>query len=189
MNAVAPFAGGLPSWLEHETQRLLGLCVDHDSATSDDTSWTLQTLDRLSSEVGPTQAAVAFTDYNRNNVTLEFTDGSWKVSGVFDLMECYYGDPLATAAREFAMALDDDVRIAEAFLQAYVSQISIEAQVERRLQRGLIYERLLVWEYFTRLEHKSKSLPKVPGHTLRDWLGSYLDAASSAMSTTSTVDL
>ena len=89
-------------------------------------------------------------------------------------MECHHGDPVATASRQFALLLEEDVRLAEVFLQAYASQMPNEPNLSKRLQRGLIHDRLLNWDYFTRPEHNS--LPTVPGQTLKDWLNSYLSA-------------
>lgn len=103
-------------------------------------------------------------DYKRSNLVVQQQGTRWQVSGVFDLIESYFGDGETDLSRLFAVYLVKDWQLARAFLQGYLSQTTPRPGFARRFPVYMLLDRAIVWGFGQR----------VPGwwdrqRTFRDW--------------------
>jgi hypothetical protein len=68
------------------------------------------------------------------------------MTGVYDLQECYAGDPLEDLARALCQfAKEHEPAVGGAFLDAYDGPIDAD-----RLRAYVVFDRLVIWEYGVR---------------------------------------
>ena len=107
-------------------------------------------------------------DCKRSNVTVQQQDARWQVSGVFDLVEAYFGDGEADPSRLFAVYLEEDRQLARAFLQGYLRQTTPHPGFARRFPVYMLLDRAIVWGFGQRVAGWWD------GHrTFRDWASWY----------------
>jgi aminoglycoside phosphotransferase (APT) family kinase protein len=113
-------------------------------------------------------------DYNPGNVVVRQIDGVWRVSGVFDLMEYYFGDGEADLVRLMSIYGDRrDRPLAELFARTYLTRRRPRPGFAERFAIYMLRDRLIVWEYGTRPEQGWFAA----GQSLRQYAGPYLELA------------
>ena len=122
--------------------------------TPGDADWIAGILDDSKAALlDPFQPCFVMNDYKEENTVAERIDGRWQVTGVFDLMEAYFGDGEADLSRSLAayeIADKGSDERAYAFLGAYFR--TREDQVARpgfteRFTVYMIMDRMLIWAY------------------------------------------
>ena len=82
---------------------------------------------------------------------------TWQVTGLFDLMEYYFGDGEADLMRMVSIYLDrdpqDGARLAQAFGRAYLAAKPARGGFVARYRLYMLRDRAIVWEYGTRPEN------------------------------------
>ena len=113
-----------------------------------DWEWIAQTIDedRDALKVSFTPTFVMH-DYQESNVLVDRIDGQWQVTGVFDLMENYFGDGEADLVRLFADYHGEDSQLAYAFLNGYLAKKSVRPGFTKRWPIYMIWDRLVVWSW------------------------------------------
>ncbi|GLY79018.1 phosphotransferase family protein [Actinoallomurus iriomotensis] len=168
-----PWTGPYDRWVAERVTRRLETARDHDrrATTSADLTWVRGLLaDGAEAMAEPFRPCLVVEDYKEGNVVVTGGGADWTVSGVFDLVECYFGDPEADLARTACAYLDEDPSPARAFLGAYLAARPPRPGFRRRATTYLLQDRALLWEFFQR--HHLRWWPET--WTFRDWAGRYL---------------
>lgn len=146
----------------------------HGSATTPaDIDWAREIASRaVPAMIEPAPAGLVMQDYKDTNVTVVHESEGWRVAGVFDLMECYYGDPEADLPRQLCTYVDNDDRtLPVAFLNAYFAERPPNSGTAERFPAYLLLDRSAMWEFFQR-----QGWCFWPSQwTFSDWAGRYLE--------------
>ena len=171
-DTIAPLEESWTEWVVAEARRWLALARRHSYRTTDaDAEW-VETLLRSSHDAlgEPFESRFVMHDYGEHNVTFEQTNGLWRVSGVFDLMEAFFGDREMDLSRQTAFYLEEDPELARMFLRTYLKLLPARPGFPERFPAYMLLDRLVVWEYAQRPQHE-------PwwdlGQTLREWAEPY----------------
>lgn len=156
--------------------RLAGQINAH--TTPADLAWA---TDRLNAAAAALDLAfipsLVLEDFKPGNVLVSPQNGSWQVTGLFDLMEAHFGDGEADLPRMFCTYLDHDPALAELFLGDYLARRRPRPGFAERFPAYLLLDRALLWFFF-----QHQRLRFWPEHwTFRDWAGRYLDLAGPAL--------
>jgi aminoglycoside phosphotransferase (APT) family kinase protein len=166
--ALAPFPRGYGGHLTDEIARHADAAGRFDA---EDLAWLDGLLAADTESPGP--ACFVHNDYHWGNLLAERTPDGWRISGVRDLMTATFGDPAADFARPCCGWFDSGAAAcAPAFLAAYRRAGGTAAPTPGRLGLLTAYERLLIWEYFTRPDAPEPE--PLRGRTFRDWAGRYV---------------
>ncbi|CAN5709837.1 hypothetical protein BH10CHL1_BH10CHL1_28040 [soil metagenome] len=155
-HTIQPFNGGFAQWIVADTRRWLALARENGTATTtDDVAWTERVIDDAPSALAVEfQPCFVMNDYNPGNVLVDRVHGAWQVTGLFDLMEYYFGNGEADLMRLIAIYLDEgqhhDTRLAQAFGMAYLDNRLVRPGFAERYKLFMVRDRLIVWEYGTR---------------------------------------
>jgi hypothetical protein len=86
-------------------------------------------------------------------------------------MTAHIGDGLNDLPRQFSMYVEEDPRLAAAYLHAYVDSATLDSDATARLGLYLLDERLIVWEFF----HRPEFLAMWQGgnESFREWFATY----------------
>ncbi len=109
-------------------------------------------------------------DYKTGNLVVSHRNGSWWVSGVFDLMEAHFSDGEADLSRMAALYIDEDQQLAYEFIQAYVNKKPPRPGFSRRFQVYMLLDRLVIWSFC----HKNGLASWSKQWTFRDWVSQYV---------------
>lgn len=154
----------------HIRHMLAGCCAMNDHTTASDGVWVEKMLALAEDALDvPFQPCVVMEDYKPANTVLEYTDGMWRVSGVFDLMEAHFGDGEADLSRTVAMYLMEDPQLAREFVQAYFKGKPPRAGFAERFSIYMLHDRLIIWEYLQRNAPEALSR----WHTFQEWAMPY----------------
>jgi aminoglycoside phosphotransferase (APT) family kinase protein len=135
-------------------QYLASSCRYNDHTTLSDIEWVEELLALAGSAPDDAfQPCFVMEDYKEQNVVMECVNASWRVSGVFDLMEAHFGDGEADLSRTVAMYLDENPLLAQEFIQAYIRRKSPRPGFAERFPVYMLHDRLIIWEYFQRIGH------------------------------------
>jgi fructosamine-3-kinase len=153
-----------------------------DRTTHADIQWVdelLQTARVALAE--PLHPSFVMHDYKEQNATFERAGDGWRVSGIFDLMEAFFGDGEIDLSRQTVQYMQEDPELAHAFVRRYQELQPVRPGVRECFRVYLLWDRLVVWEYFQRRERET---PWKRGLTLRAWLEPILEACESALGAT-----
>jgi hygromycin-B 7''-O-kinase len=172
-DTIAPLEESWAEWVAAEARQWLALARRHSDRTTDaDTVWVEDLLRSSSYEAlgEPFEPRFVMHDYGEHNVAFEHTDGLWRVSGVFDLMEAFFGDSEMDLSRQTALYLKEDPELARVFLRTYLGLVPIRAGFQERFPAYMLLDRLVVWEYAQRQRNEPWWDERL---TLRKWAEPY----------------
>jgi|GEM_PF-351627 len=119
-----------------------------------DVDWVAGILDDSKAALlEPFQPCFVMNDYKEGNAVAEKTDGRWRITGVFDLMEAYFGDGEADLSRSLAAyGIGDESgnERAYAFLNAYLRNRKEQIVRPGFIERFAVYmvmDRMIMWAY------------------------------------------
>ena len=121
-DTIAPLEQSWTEWVAAEARRWMSLARRHSNRTTDaDAVLWVEDLLRSSYEAlgEPFESRSVMHDYGEHNLTFEQTEGLWRVSGVFDLMEAFFGDREMDLSRQTAFYLKEDPELARMFLRIW----------------------------------------------------------------------
>lgn len=95
----------------------------------------------------PFQACFVHHDYQEGNVAVERVAKAWRLSGVFDLMTCAFGDGEQDLSRSTAAFAFPEREAARAFLAAYAARRPLRPGHRERFRLYMLMDRLIHWEY------------------------------------------
>ena len=107
-NTIQPFSGGFAQWIVADIRRWLALARENGTATTaDDVRWTERVMVKCRAALAVEfQPCFVMNDYNPGNMLVNRVQDIWQVTGLFDLMEYYFGDGEADLMRLIAIYLD-----------------------------------------------------------------------------------
>lgn len=171
-DTIAPLEESWTEWVAAEARRWLTLARRHSDVTTDaDAGWVEDLLRSSYDALGePFEPRFVMHDYGEHNVTFERSDGLWRVSGVFDLMEAFFGDREMDLSRQTAIYLEEDPALAHTFLRTYLELLPARPGFQERFPAYMLLDRLVVWEYAQRPQHEPRW---DRGLRLREWAEPY----------------
>jgi aminoglycoside phosphotransferase (APT) family kinase protein len=95
----------------------------------------------------PFQPCFVHHDFKEGNLLVEQAGDGWRLSGVFDLMTCAFGDGEQDLSRMTAGLASRDREAARAFLTAYREQCPFRPGYAERFRFYMLIDRLILWEY------------------------------------------
>lgn len=174
LGAFRPFEQPFPGWVVAEIGRCVARSVNRGDIQRSDGDWIearlVEAWDELSVPFAP---VLVHHDYKDENVVVRAFGGVWKVTGVFDFAEAFFGDGEVDLVRQIAAYVDrgeDD--LAKSFLAGFQQESRLRPGALARLGVYLIHDRLTLWDYFHQPENVGKWWY---GDTrVREWLERYL---------------
>ena len=155
-NSIQPFNKGFAQWLMADIQQWLDAARTNGAATTaNDILWVARVVGEARNVLTHAfQPCFVMNDYNPGNVLVDCRHGSWRISGLFDLMEYYFGDGEADLVRLIAIYLAQGqqhaIRLARAFASAYLTRKPARDGFAERYVLFMLRDRLIAWEYGTR---------------------------------------
>lgn len=168
---IAPYVGGYGGHLAAEIGTHAAEARGHGTLTAEDDRWLDQVLAADVATADDARPTFAHNDFTLGNVLFEHAASGWQVSGVVDLMTCNFGAPAADLVRQSCAWIDIRPELTRVFLESYRAAGGAAAPSPERLTALVVYERLLIWAYFTRPE---VAHPGFQGLTFRGWAKPYV---------------
>lgn len=171
LQKIAPYDGGYSGHLTAEIGSYAVEARGNGTLTADDDAWLDHVLAADAAAPDDARATLAHNDFTLGNVLFERTASGWRVSGVVDLMTCNFGNPAADLVRQSCEWIDIKPELTQLFLESYRAAGGRAAPSSERLTALVVYERLLIWTFFTRPEVAD---PRFRGLTFRGWAEPYV---------------
>jgi hygromycin-B 7''-O-kinase len=175
-DTIQPSELGYSDWVISRMRRDLQVAIPlSDRTTNADVEWVERVIEEGQEALAiPLVPCCVMEDFKEGNAVAECRDDVWQISGVFDLMSCYFGDGEADLARQVSMYADEDVELARNFVRAHMEQM---LEYDRPLRSGfaerfriyMLLDRLIIWQFAQR--HGVWWDPRL---TLREWAGPYV---------------
>ncbi len=122
----------------------------------------------------PFEPCFVMEDYKEGNLVVTQHGGRWRVSGVFDLMQCHFGDGEADLSRPIGEYLNEEPSLAAAFFAAYRRSRPLRPGFALRYPIYMLLDRAILWAFF-----QGNGLRAWPEkRTFRDWASQYLSPAA-----------
>lgn len=171
--AVRPFGTPFADWIIAR----IHACVDEaaslsDATTERDRRWVEDLIARHRRALAvPFEPCFVMQDYKEDNAVAERVDGTWRVGGVFDYADAYFGDGEVDLARPVAMYFEDDpgLELARAFVQAYAARRGLRPGYGERYEVYALLDRVLCWQFGHR-----HGVWWEPTLSLEAWAGPYV---------------
>ncbi|MFA6602828.1 MAG: phosphotransferase [Candidatus Shapirobacteria bacterium] len=131
---IQPLEKPWDEWVIDFINDLVAKSVTYSDKTSkEDVVWINRII-----ESGREALQIPFTptfvmhDYQISNMVVDKVDGKWLVTGLFDLMENYFGDGESDLSRVFAAYAEEKEELAYVFLNSYLSKTKVRTGFEKR---------------------------------------------------------
>jgi Ser/Thr protein kinase RdoA (MazF antagonist) len=175
IKTIAPFKQGFEGWLVSEVRQFLQQSLSYNNgATQADEAWVERVIQTAEESLKvPYTPALVLHDYREANLTVSKGDDGWRVSGVFDLMEALVGNGELDLVRQLANYMEETGLVwAKAFLDGYQKNAPLRPEADKRLALYIVYDRLVVWEYF----HRPDNLSQWWGGeiSIEEWISPYI---------------
>ena len=145
---VVPYAVSHRERVLGEIDYLVSQCVRLDSLAGPDQRWLRRIVEHNGAALDvPFEPTLVHHDFTEANVVMSRGRTSWSVSGVFDLMEAYVGDPEEDLVRPLFIYVSRKPGLAADFLRAYVAHRPLRDDSARRLRLYMLRDCLLIWEF------------------------------------------
>ena len=166
-------------WVVSRIRYCLQLAVPlSDRTTQVDVKWVEEVISRARKALDvPFQPGFVMQDFKEGNAVAECADGVWRISGVLDYIEAYFGDGEQDLSRAVGDYADRDPELARAFVQAYARRMrelgrSLRPGFAERFPVYMLLDRLIIWGFAQR--HGVWWDERL---TLREWAGRYTSLA------------
>jgi hygromycin-B 7''-O-kinase len=175
--SIEPFREGFEAWLINELRQIVQRSVSHHTGfTESDEAWVEGIIQNAAASLRvPYTPVLVMHDYKESNLTVSKQEDDWKVSGVFDLMEALIGDGELDLVRQLATYVEAKVlHCAKTFLDGYQKHESVRPYAEKRLALYMVYDRMVVWEYF----HRPNNISQWPyeKQSFQEWISPYISS-------------
>ena len=149
-NAIRPFAGGYAEWFVEDTRRYLMMGRDEGFITADDIAWTEriigETRHGLAADFEP---CFVMGDYYPGNLLVACEDGEWRVTGIVDLGDYFFGNAELDLVRAIGVYLDvarhEDIWLTQVFGKTYLEARAARPGFVERYVLSMLRDRLQVW--------------------------------------------
>jgi len=142
-------------WFKNDVEIWVRKSCDDNSLNENEINWIKEYLnENLTYLSNDFQPCFVMNDYNPGNMLINNCNNEWIVSGLFDLMEYYFGDGDADLVRLIAIYSDkyksDSTNLIKGFINGYFSKTVIEANIIEKFKLFTLRDRLIFWEYGSR---------------------------------------
>ena len=149
---IKQFDDSYNGWFIKEIEQRLARISENCGISENEVFWVREYLNKnISALLDNFQPCFVMNDYNPGNVVVKKVNGEWIISGLFDLMEYYFGDGDADLVRLIAIFLDNYKNIAldliKAFIEGYFSKEIMGSKIIEKYKLFMLRDRLIVWEY------------------------------------------
>lgn len=132
--------------------------------------WRLRIIEAQHALDMPFEPCLLMEDYKEGNLVVTQHEGRWHVSGVFDLMQCHFGDGEADLSRQIGEYLNEEPQLAIAFFDAYRKSKPLRPGFASRFSIYMLLDRAILWAFF-----QGKGWRWWPEQwTFRDWASQYI---------------
>ena len=177
-NDVVPYECSHRERVLGEIDDFVAQCGRLESLTKPDLRWLRKLVDRNRNALDvPFQPTFVHHDFTASNVVMSRGAIAWSVSGVFDLMEAYVGDPEEDLVRSLFGYISRQPQLAGEFLSAYANRRPLREDAERRLRLYMVRDCLLIWEFAHRFGKEWAA--RAPD--FRTWAKPYVDPDLTAI--------
>lgn len=151
-NTIKPFDKKWEQWVIDFTNDLVLKSIKHGGKTpKEDVEWINQIInDGKEALQIPFVPTFVMHDYQIGNIVVDKVNGKWQVTGLFDLMENYFGDGESDLSRVFVAYSEENEELAYMFLNSYLSKTKVRPDFEKRWSIYMIMDRLVIWEWAQR---------------------------------------
>jgi len=111
-------------------------------------------------------------DYKPGNMLIDKINKCWQVTGLFDLMESYFGNGEADLSRMFCVYVEMKRRdLAKLFVESYLKSKGKHEGFKKRFPVFVVLDRSIIWEWSQRSDRPwwDKKM------TFRQWVEFYLE--------------
>ena len=173
-DTIQPLGADYGEWIVSRIRHYLQLAIPlSDRTTGEDVKWVEGIISAGREALAvPFQPCFVMQDYKEGNAVAECRDGVWHISGVFDLMEPYFGDGEVDLSRSVAVYADKDLELASEFVRAYTRNTSLRRGFAERFPVYMLLDRLIIWQFAQR-----HGVWWDADLTLREWAGRYTSLA------------
>lgn len=153
IDSIKPFNEKFFDWLKTGILNWLEKSVEFNNRTTRrDLEWVKSIFQEaspyLSEDFTP---CFVMQDYKPGNMVVDEVEGVYKVTGLFDLMESYFGHGEADLSRLFAVYIDFGRKdLANTFVNSYQGQRSEVNGLKERFPVFMIHDRAIIWEWAQR---------------------------------------
>ena len=145
---VVPYEVGHGERVLGEIDDLVAQCGRIECLTDPDLRWLRTLVDCTKTALDvPFEPTFVHHDFTSANVVVCRGRTVWSVSGVFDLMEAYVGDPEEDLIRSLFIYLSRKPELAADFLRAYVTHRPLREHAAGRLRLYMLLDCLVIWEF------------------------------------------
>ena len=150
---VLPFPNGLEGLVGHAQGLLEHSRGESPQTTPADEEWVAEIIAGAWEALHePFQPCFVMNDYKTGNFAVSRVEGRWKVTGIFDLAEGYFGNGEADLVRQVSHYLHfDDVALAKCFLTTYLEAKPPQPGFRERFAFFMLRDRLIYWDFGTSL--------------------------------------
>lgn len=171
LNSIVPFEGDYLAAMKREVSKMLFKSMEYNHLTTqEDLEWAMGLLDEKLGSLPLQTGTFVMQDFKPENLVFLNEAGNWKVNGVFDLMEAYFGYGESDLARTYTRFIESNRQdLAEVFIHKYAEATGLDiGMVKYRLPAFLVMDRVIIWEWIQRPAH-NLSEP----YSFRDWMSRY----------------
>lgn len=179
---VRPFKDTYTGWLYNRIRFWLEDARKYSVITSEDIAWVKMLLessrDAFEKLSSPT---FVMGDFKPGNFLLDSGANGWKVSGVFDFTNAYFGDPLSDLIKMITIYIDNEEEDVEKhFLSVYLNGVDgfdSKAGIKQRISVHMLQQRTLDWGC-------AKAMGMVSWDdelSFSSWAGRYTEVAASLL--------
>lgn len=157
IKTVEPSHHSYAEWMEVYIEDKLEKAQSYnDFTTKDDIRWVKDFLKvKRKAMEKPFVPTFVMQDYKPGNMNFQKINSCWKMSGLFDLMECYFGNGESDLARMFCVYIGSSRKdLAYTFIKSYIRN-SKHKDVDGLIARFPVYilrDRTIIWEWKQRPE-------------------------------------
>ena len=146
-----PFGPGFEGWIIARLRGFLEECRCFPDRTTDaDAVWVEEISAQYREALRvPFEPAIVHHDYGFSNTVIERRNGGWRVTGVFDLMEAYFGDGEEDLCRTAAWFMNQEggMPLAQEFVRAYTQGRPPRPGFKERFPIYMLSDRVGIWAY------------------------------------------
>ena len=149
---LEPYPSGYTQQVIDETRMYTRMAEASGAITTVDREYIDSVFSQALAVPGGRPNTFVHCDYKLNNLTVLQDQGSWRVSGIFDLHEARFGDGILDIVRQTCSYLDTDPPMAGWFVQSLLKNVEQDERIKHLLPWYVVNDRMKIWEYFSRPE-------------------------------------
>ena len=152
-NKIKPLELPFADWVaEGIMERLTKAQVYNDKTTAKDLQWAQGLLTKAKGALkAKFQPCFVMQDYKLGNMVFGKVSSRWEVTGLFDLMESYFGNGGADVSRTFCDYTENNKpELAYSFLNEYLRSEGKREGFEERFPAFILLDRTIIWEWTQR---------------------------------------